>query len=97
VTGGGLPGNLPRVVPDGLAAVVDASSWTWPDVFRWLAEQGPVEDAEMWRTFNCGVGMVLVLAPGAVDAARATLAARGVDAWVLGHVEASDGDAFRFA
>ena len=97
VTGGGLPGNLPRVLPDGLAAVVDASSWTWPDVFRWLAEQGPVEDAEMWRTFNCGVGMVLVLAPGAVDAARATLAARGVDAWVLGHVEASDGDAFRFA
>ena len=97
VTGGGLPGNLPRVLPDGLAAVVDASSWTWPAVFRWLAEQGPVEETEMWRTFNCGVGMVLVLAPDAVDAARATLAARGVDAWVLGHVEASGGDAFRFA
>jgi len=87
VTGGGLPGNLPRVLPDGLGAVVDASTWEWPAIFRWLAEQGPVVDAEMWRTFNCGVGMVLVLAPDAVDVATALLAERGVTAWRMGHVE----------
>ena len=89
ITGGGLPGNLPRVLPEGLAAVVDAGSWEWPDVFRWLAEHGPVEPAEMWRTFNCGVGMVLIVAPTALAAARSTLAARGVDAWVVGQVVAT--------
>ena len=96
VTGGGLPGNLPRVLPDGLGAVVDTSTWDWPPVFRWLAAAGPVEDSEMWRTFNCGVGMVLVLAPAAVDEALALLAARGTHAWVLGHVERPAGaGAFR--
>jgi phosphoribosylformylglycinamidine cyclo-ligase len=103
VTGGGLPGNLPRVLPEGLGAVVDRSTWEWPAVFRWLAEHGPVEDAEMWRTFNCGVGMVLIVAPGAVDAVRAVLADRGVAAWALGHVERLEGlgaaatGPFRFA
>ncbi len=96
VTGGGLPGNLPRVLPDGLGAVVDASTWEWPPVFRWLAEQGPVEDSEMWRTFNCGVGMVLVLAPEAVAPASAVLAVRGVEVWRLGHVEQAS-TPFRFA
>jgi phosphoribosylformylglycinamidine cyclo-ligase len=86
VTGGGLPGNLPRVMPAGLDARVDDSSWTWPPVFRWLAEQGPVPRPEMLRTFNCGVGMVVVLAPAAVAVARAILAERGVAAWVLGTV-----------
>jgi phosphoribosylformylglycinamidine cyclo-ligase len=56
-------------------------------VFRWLADHGPVEDAEMWRTFNCGVGMVLVLAPAAVERAVALLAERGVSAWSMGHIE----------
>ncbi len=97
VTGGGLPGNLPRVLPEGLAAVVDASSWEWPPIFRWLAEHGPVTDTEMWRTFNCGVGMVLVLAEDAVDAATELLAGRGVAAWRLGHVEAASDGAFRLA
>jgi phosphoribosylformylglycinamidine cyclo-ligase len=96
VTGGGLPGNLPRVLPDGLGAVVDASTWEWPAIFRWLAEQGPVVDAEMWRTFNCGVGMVLALAPDALDAATALLAERGVTAWRMGHVEVT-AVPFRFA
>jgi len=95
VTGGGLPGNLPRVLPEGLGAVVDASTWEWPAIFRWLAEQGPVEDAEMWRTFNCGVGMVLVLGPDVVGRASTLLAGRGVDAWVIGHVEESLGVPFR--
>jgi phosphoribosylformylglycinamidine cyclo-ligase len=96
VTGGGLPGNLPRVLPNGFGAVVDASTWQWPAVFRWLAEHGPVEDAEMWRTFNCGVGMVLVLAPAAVERAVALLAERGVTAWSMGHIEAAQ-EPFRFA
>jgi phosphoribosylformylglycinamidine cyclo-ligase len=86
VTGGGLPGNLPRVLPDDLGASVDVSSWTWPPVFAWLREHGPVEDAEMWRTFNCGVGMVAVLPPDAVDGALDVLHDRGVPAWVLGTV-----------
>jgi len=97
ITGGGLPGNLPRVLPDGLGAVVDTSSWEWPAIFRWLAERGPVDDVEMWRTFNCGVGMVLVLAPDAVAPATVLLADRGVDAWVLGHVEATADGPFRLA
>jgi phosphoribosylformylglycinamidine cyclo-ligase len=73
-------------MPAGLDARVDDSSWTWPPVFRWLAEQGPVPRPEMLRTFNCGVGMVVVLAPAAVAVARAVLAERGVAAWVLGTV-----------
>lgn len=86
VTGGGLPGNLPRVLPPDLAVTVDTSSWTWPSIFTWLQQQGPVATEEMWRTFNCGVGMVAVLAPDAVDAAQQLLAARDVPAWVLGEV-----------
>jgi len=97
VTGGGLPGNLPRVLPEGLGAVIDVSSWEWPPIFRWLAEQGPVEPAEMWRTFNCGVGMVLVLAPDAVIPATDLLAARGVEPWVLGYIEKVAGAPFRLA
>lgn len=97
VTGGGLPGNLPRVLPDGLGAVVDPTSWTWPPVFRWLAAHGPVEPAEMWRTFNCGVGMVLIVAADAVDTTLATLAGRDVDAWVLGRVERNPTEPFRLA
>ena len=91
VTGGGLPGNLPRVLPDGLGVTVNTSSWTWPAVFTWLAEQGPVEPAEMWRTFNCGVGMVAVLPEASVDGALAVLAERDVDAWVLGTVDDTPG------
>lgn len=87
VTGGGLPGNLPRVLPDHLACAVDVGSWDWPEVFTWLAEHGPVERDEMWRTFNCGVGMVAIVAPDAADRAIEVLTERGVDAWRLGTVE----------
>lgn len=86
VTGGGLPGNLPRVLPEGIGATVDTASWGWPPVFRWLQRRGRVETDEMWRTFNCGVGMVAVVPPGQADAALAVLAQRGVDAWVCGEV-----------
>lgn len=90
VTGGGLPGNLPRVLPDVLAARIDTDSWEWPPVFRWLADAGPVTDEQMWSTFNCGVGMVAVVAPDDADAAVASLTGRGVEAWVLGDVVTHD-------
>jgi phosphoribosylformylglycinamidine cyclo-ligase len=91
VTGGGLPGNLPRVLPDGLGATIDTATWRWPAVFSWLAEQGPVTDDEMWRTFNCGVGMVAVVPADRADDAVVHLEARGVAAWVAGRVDEGSG------
>lgn len=86
ITGGAIPGNLPRVLPDGLGAVVDTSTFTPPAVFGLIAEAGPVAPSEMWRTFNMGAGMIAVVADGreAVDLLRA----RNVDAWVCGAVSA---------
>jgi phosphoribosylformylglycinamidine cyclo-ligase len=89
ITGGGLPGNLPRSLSPDLGAVIDAASWRWPEVFRWLQTRGPVTSDEMWRTFNCGVGMVAIVPPETADAALALLAGRGVSAWAMGHVEAA--------
>lgn len=92
ITGGGIPGNLPRVLPSGLGAVIHTDSYVWPDVFRWLAANGPVEVGEMWRTFNCGVGMVAVVAPQDREQTLATLNARGIDAWELGTVTSEHAD-----
>lgn len=86
VTGGGLPGNLPRVLPEGDGAEVDAGSWERPAVFDWLQRRGPVADEEMWRTFNCGVGMVAVVPPDAAQSAIDVLADEGVAAWQAGRV-----------
>jgi phosphoribosylformylglycinamidine cyclo-ligase len=86
VTGGGLPGNLPRSLPPGLTARVDRASWEPPVVFRVVQALGGVADEEMARATNLGVGMVLVLPPTAADHAAAFLAGRGIDAWVMGEV-----------
>jgi phosphoribosylformylglycinamidine cyclo-ligase len=86
VTGGGLPGNLPRSLPPGLTARVDPASWEPPVVFRVVQALGGVADEEMARATNLGVGMVLVLPPAAADHAAAFLAGRGIDAWVMGEV-----------
>ncbi|HEV8371820.1 MAG TPA: phosphoribosylformylglycinamidine cyclo-ligase [Actinomycetota bacterium] len=86
VTGGGLPGNLPRCLPAGLVGRVDWASWTPPPIFRLLAELGPVDDQELARATNLGVGMVAVLPAREVDPALAVLAARGLPAWVMGEV-----------
>ncbi|HEX9888163.1 MAG TPA: phosphoribosylformylglycinamidine cyclo-ligase [Nitriliruptorales bacterium] len=91
VTGGGLPGNLPRVLPEGLGARIDTTSWERPAVFRWLQERGPVADDQMWSTFNAGVGMVAVVPATAADAAVEALDRRGVPAWILGEVVAGGG------
>ena len=97
ITGGGLTDNLPRVLPEGLRARIDLSSWNWPPVFEWLQQTGNIELPEMLRTFNCGVGMVL-----AVDAANEQqcldrLQALGETAWVIGEVCArGDGPAVEY-
>ncbi len=91
VTGGGLPGNLPRVLPEGLGALVDASSWEPPVIFELLRRLGPVSSTEMWRTFNLGVGMVAIVAPGGSSEAVRLLASRGVEAWLMGSVREGTG------
>jgi phosphoribosylformylglycinamidine cyclo-ligase len=93
ITGGGLPENLPRVLPDGVCAHVDTSSWVMPELFRWLQQEGQVEPFEMYRTFNCGVGMVLVVPDTHLDQALALLEASGEHAWLLGDIRAADGAA----
>jgi phosphoribosylformylglycinamidine cyclo-ligase len=89
VTGGGLPGNLPRCLPPGLTARVDRASWRVPPLFGVLARLGPVADEELARATNLGVGMVVVLPPAEADRAVAFLAEREVPAWVMGEVAAS--------
>ncbi|HMW42107.1 MAG TPA: phosphoribosylformylglycinamidine cyclo-ligase [Plasticicumulans sp.] len=93
ITGGGLPDNLPRVLADGTRAVIDAASWQRPEIFRWLQQQGGVIESEMYRTFNCGVGMVVCVAPADVETTLASLAASGETAWVMGRIEAAGDDA----
>jgi phosphoribosylformylglycinamidine cyclo-ligase len=77
ITGGGLSENLPRVLPDGLAAHVDLGSWQAPAVFGWLSEAGALDEPEMLRTFNCGIGMVVVAARDGGDAVARVLADAG--------------------
>jgi phosphoribosylformylglycinamidine cyclo-ligase len=86
VTGGGLPGNLPRSLPAGLVGRVDWSAWEPPPVFRVVQELGGVAGEEMARATNLGVGMVAVLPPGEAERAAAFLAGRGIAAWVIGEV-----------
>ena len=91
VTGGGIPGNLPRVLPDGLGAVVERGSWEPPLVFGSLQEAGRVEQAEMERVFNMGVGMIAVVAEAQADAVLRALSTLGETAWLLGQVEVGAG------
>jgi phosphoribosylformylglycinamidine cyclo-ligase len=93
VTGGGLPGNLPRVLPDGTVAVLDARAWPVPPVFGWLARAGGVAPEEMLRVFNCGIGMALLVAEADVGAATALLLEHGESVHRIGRVEAGEGPA----
>jgi len=77
ITGGGITDNLPRVLPEGTAATVNTRSWTVPPLFEWLVRAGDVPLEDAYRTFNMGIGMVLVVAPEHADAALAQLAAAG--------------------
>jgi phosphoribosylformylglycinamidine cyclo-ligase len=86
ITGGGIPGNVVRSLPEHLDAIVDRSSWRPQPIFELIATKGRIDSEEMERTFNMGVGMVAIVAPADVDRAISLLAAREVDAWVLGEV-----------
>lgn len=92
ITGGGLTENLPRVLPDGLAAAIDTASWELPAVFGWLAREGNISDADMRLTFNCGVGMVACVPAEQASAVIATLEQAGERAWQLGEIVPRDGE-----
>ena len=91
ITGGGLPENLARILPKGLAARIDTGAWQWPTVFDWLSREGPVEREEMLRTFNCGIGMVLAVAREKADEVGESLADAGEEVREIGRVEAGSG------
>ena len=93
VTGGGLPGNLPRALPDGTVAVLDARAWPVPPVFRWLARAGGVAAEEMLRVFNLGIGMALVVAESDAEAATTLLRDAGETVHRIGRIEAGEGEA----
>ncbi|MCF1430531.1 MAG: phosphoribosylformylglycinamidine cyclo-ligase [Shewanella sp.] len=91
ITGGGFWENIPRVLPDNCKAVIDGNSWQWPVVFNWLMEQGNIAEYEMYRTFNCGVGMVIALPKNKVDTALSLLNAEGEQAWLIGEIATRQG------
>jgi len=93
ITGGGLPGNAPRNLPDGTRAVIREGTWKVPAIFELIEREGGVARDEMYRTFNMGLGLVVALPAGSAEAARALLAGRGLPSWVVGTVEAGSGEA----
>ena len=90
ITGGGLPENIPRVLPAGTVAVIDTHSWELPPVFQWLQDAGGVATEEMYRTFNCGIGMIVCVPADQKDLAIDTLNAMGEKVWQVGVMEAAD-------
>ena len=94
ITGGGLTENLPRILPTGVKAMINTQSWRRPAIFQWLQQQGGVIEAEMWRTFNCGVGMIVCVAAEQADQALALLRAAGETAWRVGEIAAGPGEPF---
>ncbi|MDO4895869.1 MAG: phosphoribosylformylglycinamidine cyclo-ligase [Moraxella sp.] len=86
ITGGGLTENLPRVLPENLSAEIDLSTWQFPAVFRWLQQAGNITQSEMVRTFNCGVGFVIVVPSDKKDETLAFLTAQGETAWQIGQI-----------
>ncbi|GGD29159.1 phosphoribosylformylglycinamidine cyclo-ligase [Sinisalibacter lacisalsi] len=91
ITGGGLTENLPRVLPEGLGALVDLGEWTLPPVFRWLAETGGLDQAELLKTFNSGIGMVLVVEARSLAAVRTALEAAGETVFQIGRLHPGEG------
>ncbi|MDH2327649.1 phosphoribosylformylglycinamidine cyclo-ligase [Cereibacter sp. SYSU M97828] len=91
ITGGGLTENLPRVLPEGMGATIDLGAWGLPPVFRWLAETAGMAEAELLKTFNSGIGMIVVVAADRADAIEALLREQGETVCRLGHVTAGEG------
>ena len=94
ITGGGLIENLPRVLPEGLGAEIDLNAWELPAVFGWLAKTGGMSEAEMLKTFNCGIGMILVVDADMADEVSAVLTGAGETVSRIGHVNVSEGVAY---
>jgi phosphoribosylformylglycinamidine cyclo-ligase len=97
ITGGGLTENPPRVLPDGLACEINLGAWDLPPVFRWLAETARMSEPELLKTFNCGIGMIVVVAADRADAVRATLAAAGETVVPMGRIVPGQGVIYRGA
>ena len=93
ITGGGLPGNMPRNLPDGTRAVLEEKRWERPAIFDLIEREGNVPRDEMYRTFNMGLGLTAVVAPGDEQATLALLHARGLAAWTVGAIERGAGEA----
>jgi len=92
ITGGGITENIPRILADGLTAEIDTSSWQVPAVFEWLQQEGNIETAEMRRTFNCGIGMTVIVAEDDAAETIASLNASGESAWRLGTITEGTGE-----
>lgn len=90
ITGGGLLENIPRVLPDGAKAVIDTGSWPVPSVFKWLQQNGNIDPTEMYRTFNCGVGMVVCVPAETAEATAQLLREEGETVFTIGAIAASD-------
>ena len=87
ITGGGFWENIPRVLPENTQAVINGSSWQWPEIFNWLQEKGNITTHEMYRTFNCGVGMIIAVPAESVEKSLAILAEHGENAWHIGEIK----------
>jgi len=92
ITGGGLTENVPRVLPANVVADLDSNTWHTPKLFAWLREQGNVAEQEMFRTFNCGIGMVVIVSKDDAASAISQLAAAGETVWAIGQIRARQGD-----
>jgi phosphoribosylformylglycinamidine cyclo-ligase len=92
ITGGGLLENIPRVLPDNAKAVVDVQAWQRPEIFDWIQKHGNVEEKEMYRTLNCGVGMIVCVPADRAEDALEILRAEGEQAFIAGKIEALSGD-----
>lgn len=92
ITGGGFWENIPRVLPKGTKAVIEGGSWQWPAIFNWLQTKGNVTTHEMYRTFNCGVGLIIALPSDKAEKAIRILNELGENAWQIGHIENSDSE-----
>lgn len=91
ITGGGLTENIVRILPDGLGIHIDTQSWEWPEVFQWLQREGSIQEAEMLRTFNCGIGMVMVVAADRADELMKSSQDHGIPCVDIGEVTSQDG------
>ena len=92
ITGGGLLENIPRVLPDDLAAKLNSNSWSQPEIFKWLQKEGNIDSHEMYRVLNCGVGMVVIISKESSSQAIEHLSACGENAWLIGEVVHSKGE-----